>query len=224
MLYAAGATTSGFGWVRRWNGTAWLTMPSGALYEVLSLTVHDDGAGPQLYMLSLGGVLKLDAGAWTPIVGGEPPLFAVDSCSVRTPLGPRLVAVGEDLVPGAGSSAAATAWNGDEWTALDPPIGPLAATAYAPTAQCATTIGPTRSMFVMGGAIPPTCDPSMRGLALRILAAPSDLDVDGDVDAGDLAILLGAWLTVGSSAVGDLDRDGVVGASDLAILLGDWSE
>jgi hypothetical protein len=47
-----------------------------------------------------------------------------------------------------------------------------------------------------------------------------DLDCDGAVDAGDLAVLLGAW---GSSGPGDLDGDGAVGSSDLAILLGAWT-
>jgi hypothetical protein len=51
-----------------------------------------------------------------------------------------------------------------------------------------------------------------------------DLDNDGDVDAADLAILLGNW---GSCAFcgncpADLDGDCTVGAADLAILLGNW--
>jgi hypothetical protein len=49
---------------------------------------------------------------------------------------------------------------------------------------------------------------------------PQDLDGDGLVAAGDLAILLGAW---GSSGAADFDANGSVGASDLAILLGAWS-
>ncbi|MDZ4754272.1 MAG: cytochrome D1 domain-containing protein [Phycisphaerae bacterium] len=47
-----------------------------------------------------------------------------------------------------------------------------------------------------------------------------DLDGDGDVDASDLAILLGAWGSRGGPA--DLDKSGSVGAPDLAILLGAW--
>ena len=50
---------------------------------------------------------------------------------------------------------------------------------------------------------------------------PADLDCDGDVDAFDLAILLGSWgPCVGCPA--DLDGDGDVNAADLAILLGNW--
>ncbi|MDZ4829889.1 MAG: hypothetical protein SGJ09_06780, partial [Phycisphaerae bacterium] len=49
----------------------------------------------------------------------------------------------------------------------------------------------------------------------------SDLDFDGNVDAADLAILLGAWGSAGSIA--DLNLDGTVNAADLASLLGDWN-
>jgi hypothetical protein len=50
-----------------------------------------------------------------------------------------------------------------------------------------------------------------------------DLDLDDEVAGSDLAILLGAWGTVGRGAAGaDLDGDGVVGGTDLAILLGTW--
>ncbi|MFO0829423.1 MAG: laminin B domain-containing protein [Phycisphaerales bacterium] len=48
----------------------------------------------------------------------------------------------------------------------------------------------------------------------------ADLNGDGQVNAADLGILLGAWGTPGP---GDLDGDGVVSAADLAILLGAWT-
>jgi hypothetical protein len=47
-----------------------------------------------------------------------------------------------------------------------------------------------------------------------------DLDLDGLVDASDLAILLSNWARTDARIEdGDLDRDGVVGAADLAIML-----
>jgi hypothetical protein len=49
----------------------------------------------------------------------------------------------------------------------------------------------------------------------------ADLDGDGDVDAADLAILLGQWGGTGSA---NLDGVGVVDAADLAILLGEWGD
>jgi hypothetical protein len=59
-------------------------------------------------------------------------------------------------------------------------------------------------------------------LELDPLTCWSDLTVDGAVDASDLAVLLGAWGTLGTCLCGDVDGDGVIGASDLALLLGDW--
>lgn len=52
------------------------------------------------------------------------------------------------------------------------------------------------------------------------LGLAGDLDGDGDVDAADLAILLGAW---GSGGASDLNCDGTTDAADLAILLGGWT-
>ncbi|MFO0826665.1 MAG: hypothetical protein U0572_00820 [Phycisphaerales bacterium] len=52
------------------------------------------------------------------------------------------------------------------------------------------------------------------------VANPADLNGDGNVDAADLAVLLGAW---GTSGPGDLNGDGAVDAADLALLLGAWS-
>lgn len=51
-----------------------------------------------------------------------------------------------------------------------------------------------------------------------------DLDGDGAVGGGDLAILLQAWGPCGDPAAcpADIDGDGVVGGGDLARLLGAW--
>ncbi len=51
-----------------------------------------------------------------------------------------------------------------------------------------------------------------------------DLDNDGDVDAADLAMLLGSWGPCADcqDCPADLDGDCTVGAADLAILLGNW--
>ena len=48
----------------------------------------------------------------------------------------------------------------------------------------------------------------------------ADIDCDGDVDATDLATLLGNW---GGTGAGDIDGNGTVDAADLAGLLGAWS-
>lgn len=49
---------------------------------------------------------------------------------------------------------------------------------------------------------------------------PGDIDQDGSVGPGDLAVLLGNWGMIG--AIGDLDRNGRVEAADLTMLLGRW--
>ena len=52
---------------------------------------------------------------------------------------------------------------------------------------------------------------------------PTDSDGNGDTEAFDLAILLGAWgpVTPGSACL-DADDSGFIEAFDLAVLLGDW--
>jgi len=52
-------------------------------------------------------------------------------------------------------------------------------------------------------------------------AGPADLDGDGVIGGGDLAVLLAAWGDAGGPA--DLDGDGAVGGGDLAVLLAAWS-
>ena len=49
---------------------------------------------------------------------------------------------------------------------------------------------------------------------------PGDLNGDGAVNAGDLAILLNGW---GSAGATDLDGSGTTDAADLAIVLNNWS-
>lgn len=49
---------------------------------------------------------------------------------------------------------------------------------------------------------------------------PQDIDRNGSVDGGDLAILLGAWGTASTST--DLDRNGITDAADLSVLLAAW--
>jgi hypothetical protein len=51
--------------------------------------------------------------------------------------------------------------------------------------------------------------------------ARGDLDLDGVVGGGDLAVLLSLWGVTGSP-VGDLNGDGVIDAMDATILLGNW--
>ncbi len=52
---------------------------------------------------------------------------------------------------------------------------------------------------------------------------PADLDGNGAVDGGDLALLLSAWGAC-SGCVADFDGDGFVGGADLAAMLVDWGD
>ncbi len=52
---------------------------------------------------------------------------------------------------------------------------------------------------------------------------PTDVDGDGDINAFDLANLLGKWGPVTSASVClDADGNGLIEAFDLALLLGSW--
>jgi formylglycine-generating enzyme required for sulfatase activity len=71
---------------------------------------------------------------------------------------------------------------------------------------------------------------AVAAFALAFAAAPAahaqtacDADIDGDgvVGGGDLAVLLGAW-GLCSGCAADIDNDGAVGGSDLSALLGLW--
>ncbi|MDZ4754099.1 MAG: CHRD domain-containing protein [Phycisphaerae bacterium] len=60
---------------------------------------------------------------------------------------------------------------------------------------------------------------AIRGQLILPDPVSGDLNGDGEVNAEDLAILLGQW---GGRGSGDLDGSGTVDAADLAILLGAW--
>jgi len=50
-----------------------------------------------------------------------------------------------------------------------------------------------------------------------------DLNLDGEVNGADLAILLSYWGGVGYP-IGDCNHDGIIAGADLAILLTNWGE
>ena len=97
--------------------------------------------------------------------------------------------------------------------------------------------------FRVGGFVTPTADLRVRlsvadalprsiveagvddfAVSRWFCAIEGDLDNDGDIDAADLAQLLGNWGPCADpdDCPADLDGDGIVGAFDLAILLGNW--
>jgi hypothetical protein len=60
-----------------------------------------------------------------------------------------------------------------------------------------------------------------------VMTGSTDLDLDGDVDLGDFALLSQQWLETGCVLPGwcadaDIDRSGTVGLSDLVLMVQDW--
>ena len=58
--------------------------------------------------------------------------------------------------------------------------------------------------------VPDSCDPP---------ACPPDVNGDGQVNGGDLAIVLGNWA---GNDTGDINQDGTTDGADLALVLGFW--
>ncbi len=75
---------------------------------------------------------------------------------------------------------------------------------------------PQASSDCDGDSVPNECDADACSSG-----NPSDLNLDGVVNAADLAILLSAWETPDAAA--DINRDGIVNAADLSVLLSSWS-
>ena len=104
------------------------------------------------------------------------------------------------------------------------PIAPYGSQNIGPV-TISTSVAPGSQLcFTIGNHSPNWLECCFKELCVTVpppngSSNPADLDHDGDVDAGDLAILLGGWGTTGP---GDLNGDGVVDATDLAILLGSW--
>lgn len=83
---------------------------------------------------------------------------------------------------------------------------------------------PTKALVSLGLFKPGAAGaPDSLGFAAVAPAAPAgnpaDLNGDGAIDAGDLAVLLANW---GGSGVGDVNGDGSVDAGDLSALLAAW--
>ena len=112
---------------------------------------------------------------------------------------------------GAGCAGLGVCGSPDAGDCLEPHEGP----ACADAACCLATCG------IDAFCCEESWDAVCAALAAQECPPPADLDGDGAVGAGDLALLLAAWGAAGGDA--DLDGDGTVGAGDLAALLSAWT-
>ncbi len=220
---AGGATVSQ---IARWDGSQWSDVGGGITgTQVLAMTVHDDGAGPALYVAgnftAAGGaparsVAKWDGTSWSAVGSG----FASnvnDIISFDDGDGPDLYVAGtfSQSVAGARINRLAR-FNGTAWE--DVGGGLSGGNAFG---LGVWDDGAGASLFVGGsfttaGTIVANSVAQWRGC--ESASCPGDVSGDGVVGAEDLAALIAAWGT----PAGDLDGDDDTGASDLAALVAAW--
>src|SRR6202008_1537666 len=123
------------GGIKVCNGTTWNPHPAGPLDgKVDSMTVHDDGTGPALYVggqfarangtIATGRVAKWNGGSWIPLgcgigVGDSTNSnFVYALASFDFGSGPELVAGGFFGQAGCAPSTNVVRWNGSSWSSL----------------------------------------------------------------------------------------------------------
>lgn len=77
------------------------------------------------------------------------------------------------------------------------------------TTICSNTPRQTSGPFLISGSA-------------TVCGCQSDFTGDGQVNAADLAALLGAWGSTSPTGVGDANHDGIVNAADIGALLSGW--
>lgn len=240
-LFMGGVFTSPVPSVARWNGTVWDSLPGGIKGNgVYTLTTFDDGSGSQLYAggdfgyagtVPANRVARWNGTAWSALGSGitEEGGVLVDGYGVTalasfddgTGAGPRLYAGGRFKIAGGVPASGFAAWNGTQWSAPEAGVDDwvLSMVPMAPP----LLPGPA---LAVGGLFLNSPASDSRLALWRGCPTPTgpDLNADGVVDGGDLAILLGYWGSDGGGfGLGDLDGSGTVDAADLGVLLGAWS-
>jgi glucose/arabinose dehydrogenase len=212
-----------------------------------------DGAWEEVNVLRAGEPTSDEAVhfGWGCMEGPDCVQPAICNCSLpslRAPLHAYGHALGCAIIGGAPYRGCAMPWadgtyffadfcTNRVWTLVDDPAGPIVTDITATFGGWWNYVGigeDARGEPILctlpgvvariGWSIPaPDADGDGIPDSCEVTAMREDLDGDGIVAAGDLALLLGAWGPVrGPSAPADLDGNGTVGASDLALLLGAW--
>jgi len=239
LLYAGGvfttAGTSAASHVARWNGTYWTALDAGLNNSVSSLVTWDDGSGngPALYAtggFSASGQSPLNAIAswngtgWSPLgsgINGFGVSLGLFNDGAGTAFGdaPALFVGGFFTSAGGVSANRIARWDGAAWSPLGAGTDSLVLTMIAVGDEFAGG-----AALFAGGAFlrSPAGDRFLGRWSGCATVCQADLDHDGIIGGGDLAILLGAWGT--SDPVLDLDGNGVVAGGDLAVVLGAWGD
>lgn len=184
-------------------------LPPGS-FGLTSLALHDDGAGPKLYVAAKGaGVVRWSGSGWTTLLADD--MYDKHLASFADGTGSFLYAAGNfPTLPGDDGTAQLRRWAGSVWS---PPLGPAERIQRVEGDLAAPML--LRTVGSGGGTAPPFGPPaSWGGGAWTSLAAASE--VEGSVtsvafaESGAGEILLFA----GPARVGSLPLDGAIARWD----------
>lgn len=220
--------------IARWYGESWSPLGGGIAGEgncyVEAFATFDDGNGPALYVggnfdfaggVAASNIARWDGKTWSSLGAGVDRV--VLSLAVFDDGTGEALYVGGSFDTAGGQPAWNIArWDGQEWSAL----GGGANNEVWSLLAVGNDLGVASGLYV-GGSFD-----EVDGITSYHIArwegcppTPGDLDADGDVDASDLIVLLGAWGPCGDCAdcAADLHADCIVNGVDLLILFGNWS-
>ncbi len=219
--------------IARWDGESWSSVGGGIAGEgncyVHAFATFDDGNGPALYVggnfdfaggVGASHIARWDGTSWSSLGAGvDGIVFSLAVYDDGT--GEALYVGGSFETAGVQPASNIARWDGQEWSALGGGANDSVRSLFA----VGNDLGAAPGLYV-GGYFE-----AVDGIESYYIARwegcppiPGDLDADGDVDASDLIILLGAWGPCDDCAAcpADLHADCTVNGVDLLILLGNW--